>query len=152
MKFLINNKIKKLLDLVGGVYRFRELIIILVINCIKNKNINNINIKRININFMWLVVVFKIKNESRQIKKERRCLNKNNSTSSSYFLRGQDNMNVLLCSINTLKRLYDISAVEVGQHFYWQIGSFQVHAQVLITSWVVIVFLLVLVILIIWNL
>ena len=65
MKFLINNKIKKLLDLVGGVYRFRELIIILVINCIKNKNINNINIKRININFMWLVVVFKIKNESR---------------------------------------------------------------------------------------
>ena len=52
-------------------------------------------------------------------------------------------MNVLLCSINTLKRLYDISAVEVGQHFYWQIGGFQVHAQVLITSWVVIAILLV---------
>ena len=51
-------------------------------------------------------------------------------------------MNVLLCSINTFKRLYDISAVEVGQHFYWQIGSFQVHAQVLITSWVVIAILL----------
>ncbi|KAM6567432.1 hypothetical protein CsatA_026560 [Cannabis sativa] len=45
-------------------------------------------------------------------------------------------MNFLLCSINTLKVLYDISGVEVGQHFYWQIGGFQVHAQVLITSWV----------------
>ncbi|KAI4297898.1 hypothetical protein L6164_037758 [Bauhinia variegata] len=52
-------------------------------------------------------------------------------------------MNVLLCSINALNKLYDISAVEVGQHFYWQIGGFQVHAQVLITSWVVIAILLV---------
>ncbi|KAL6312152.1 hypothetical protein AAG906_021961 [Vitis piasezkii] len=51
-------------------------------------------------------------------------------------------MNVLSCSINTLKGLYDISGVEVGQHFYWQIGGFQVHAQVLITSWVVIAILL----------
>ncbi|KAL5560664.1 hypothetical protein UlMin_036875 [Ulmus minor] len=51
-------------------------------------------------------------------------------------------MNVLLCSINTLKSLYDISGVEVGQHFYWQIGGFQVHGQVLITSWVVIAILL----------
>ncbi|KAF1891528.1 hypothetical protein Lal_00012420 [Lupinus albus] len=33
--------------------------------------------------------------------------------------------------------------MEVGQHFYWKIGDFQVHAQVLITSWVVIVILLV---------
>jgi len=72
-----------------------------------------------------------------QIKKERRCLNKSNFPSSSYFLIGQ---NVLLCSINTLKRLYDIFVVEVGQHFYWQMESFQVHAQVLITSWVVIAF------------
>nr|YP_010128107.1 ATP synthase CF0 subunit IV [Viscum articulatum]QPP20692.1 ATP synthase CF0 subunit IV [Viscum articulatum] len=49
----------------------------------------------------------------------------------------------LLCSINTLKKgIYDISSVEVGQHFYWQIGSFQVHAQVLLTSWVVIAILL----------
>ncbi|KAL2224403.1 UNVERIFIED_CONTAM: DNA-directed RNA polymerase subunit beta [Sesamum indicum] len=52
------------------------------------------------------------------------------------------NMNVLSCSINTLKGLYDISGVEVGQHFYWQIGGFQVHGQVLITSWVVIAILL----------
>ncbi|KAF4390280.1 hypothetical protein F8388_019935 [Cannabis sativa] len=54
----------------------------------------------------------------------------------------EGNMNFLLCSINTLKVLYDISGVEVGQHFYWQIGGFQVHAQVLITSWVVIAILL----------
>lgn len=37
---------------------------------------------------------------------------------------------------------YDISNVEVGQHFYWQLGNFQVHAQVLITSWIVIAILL----------
>ncbi|KAF3772303.1 ATP synthase subunit a [Nymphaea thermarum] len=52
------------------------------------------------------------------------------------------NMNVLPCSINALKGLYEISGVEVGQHFYWQIGGFQVHAQVLITSSVVIGILL----------
>ncbi|KAK4733673.1 hypothetical protein R3W88_007934 [Solanum pinnatisectum] len=51
-------------------------------------------------------------------------------------------MNVLSCSINTLNGLYDISGVEAGQHFYWQIGGFQVHDQVLITSWVVIAILL----------
>nr|UXR11997.1 ATP synthase CF0 subunit IV [Christisonia kwangtungensis] len=47
---------------------------------------------------------------------------------------------MLSCSINI--GLFDISAVEVGQHFYWQIGGLQVHGQVLITSWVVIVILL----------
>uniref|UniRef100_A0A453I0L5 ATP synthase subunit a, chloroplastic n=1 Tax=Aegilops tauschii subsp. strangulata TaxID=200361 RepID=A0A453I0L5_AEGTS len=51
-------------------------------------------------------------------------------------------MNIIRCSIKTLKGLYDISGVEVGQHFYWQIGGFQIHAQVLITSWVVITILL----------
>ncbi|KAK3014791.1 hypothetical protein RJ639_009122 [Escallonia herrerae] len=54
----------------------------------------------------------------------------------------EGNMNILSFSINTLKGLYDISGVEVGQHFYWKIGDFQVHDQVLITSWVVIAFLL----------
>ena len=39
--------------------------------------------------------------------------------------------------------LYDISAVEVGQHFYWQVANLEVHAQVLITSWIVIAILLV---------
>lgn len=38
--------------------------------------------------------------------------------------------------------LYDTAAVEVGQHYYWQLGGLQVHAQVLITSWVVIGFIL----------
>jgi len=33
--------------------------------------------------------------------------------------------------------LLEISEVAVGQHFYWQIGEYQVHGQVLITSWVV---------------
>nr|YP_009994333.1 ATP synthase CF0 subunit IV [Cuscuta nitida]QNP08430.1 ATP synthase CF0 subunit IV [Cuscuta nitida] len=51
-------------------------------------------------------------------------------------------MDVLLCSINNLRGLYDISGVEVGQHLYWQIGNFQVHGQVLLTSWVVIGILL----------
>ncbi len=31
--------------------------------------------------------------------------------------------------------------MEVGQHLYWQIGGFQVRAQVLITSWIVIAIL-----------
>lgn len=33
--------------------------------------------------------------------------------------------------------LLEISEVSVGQHFYWQVGEYQVHGQVLITSWVV---------------
>lgn len=33
--------------------------------------------------------------------------------------------------------LLEISEVSVGQHFYWQIGDYQVHGQVLITSWLV---------------
>lgn len=37
---------------------------------------------------------------------------------------------------------YEISNVEVGQHFYWQLGNFQIHAQVLITSWIVLAILL----------
>jgi len=31
----------------------------------------------------------------------------------------------------------DLAEVSVGQHFYWQIGDYQVHGQVLMTSWVV---------------
>lgn len=33
--------------------------------------------------------------------------------------------------------VFDVSEVSVGQHFYWQIGDYQVHGQVLITSWIV---------------
>nr|YP_009238292.1 ATP synthase CF0 A subunit [Bracteacoccus minor]AMO01170.1 ATP synthase CF0 A subunit [Bracteacoccus minor] len=31
----------------------------------------------------------------------------------------------------------DIAEVSVGKHFYWQIGDYQVHGQVLMTSWFV---------------
>ena len=33
--------------------------------------------------------------------------------------------------------LLELAEVSVGQHYYWQIGGFEVHGQVLITSWVV---------------
>ena len=33
--------------------------------------------------------------------------------------------------------LFDLAEVSVGQHWYWQIGSYQVHGQVLVTSWIV---------------
>lgn len=39
-------------------------------------------------------------------------------------------MNVQLCSINTLKGLYEIYGVEVGQHLYWRIRDFKEHGQV----------------------
>ncbi|AFY74734.1 F0F1-type ATP synthase, alpha subunit [Synechococcus sp. PCC 7502] len=32
----------------------------------------------------------------------------------------------------------NFAALEVGKHFYWQIGSLEVHGQVLIVSWIVI--------------
>nr|QYB20799.1 ATP synthase CF0 subunit IV [Callitris pyramidalis] len=51
-------------------------------------------------------------------------------------------MDIVQFPINTLHFFYEISGVEVGQHFYWQIGGFQIHAQVLITSWIVIAVLL----------
>lgn len=46
--------------------------------------------------------------------------------------------------INNNSYIYEISGVEVGQHLYWQIGNFEVHAQVLITSWIVMGILLIL--------
>jgi F-type H+-transporting ATPase subunit a len=33
--------------------------------------------------------------------------------------------------------LLEISEVSVGQHYYWQIGEYEVHGQVLLTSWFV---------------
>jgi F-type H+-transporting ATPase subunit a len=40
--------------------------------------------------------------------------------------------------------LSEIAEVSVGQHLYWQIGNYEIHGQVLITSWIVlgIIFLL----------
>lgn len=32
---------------------------------------------------------------------------------------------------------FDIAEVSVGQHWYWQFGEYQLHGQVLITSWIV---------------
>ena len=32
---------------------------------------------------------------------------------------------------------FDIAKVSVGQHWYWQIGNYSVHGQVLMTSWIV---------------
>jgi F-type H+-transporting ATPase subunit a len=46
-------------------------------------------------------------------------------------------------SIEQFNTIYSTSGVEVGQHLYWQIGGLQVHGQVLITSWVVIIILLI---------
>jgi len=31
--------------------------------------------------------------------------------------------------------------VEVGQHFYWTLGGFMLHGQVLINSWIVLLFI-----------
>lgn len=45
-------------------------------------------------------------------------------------------------SVNNLNILYNVSGVEVGQHLYWEIAGLEVHAQVLITSWIVIAILL----------
>ena len=39
--------------------------------------------------------------------------------------------------------LYDISAVEIGQHFYWNIGEYHVHGQVLLNTWLVLTIILV---------
>ena len=41
-----------------------------------------------------------------------------------------------LC-VPSLNPLFETSEVSVGQHFYWQLGNYQVHGQVLITSWIV---------------
>jgi len=40
--------------------------------------------------------------------------------------------------------LLEIAEVSVGQHYYWKVGGFELHGQVLITTWVVVAILLVL--------
>nr|YP_010506617.1 CF0 subunit IV of ATP synthase [Tetraselmis suecica]UXF58480.1 CF0 subunit IV of ATP synthase [Tetraselmis suecica] len=42
-----------------------------------------------------------------------------------------------LSIISTLQPLFDLSEVSVGKHYYWDIGGFQVHGQVLLVSWFV---------------
>nr|YP_009548045.1 ATP synthase CF0 subunit IV [Notholaena standleyi]AYW14591.1 ATP synthase CF0 subunit IV [Notholaena standleyi] len=53
-------------------------------------------------------------------------------------------MQIEQLQFDEIGNLHQVSSVEVGQHLYWQIGNFQVHAQVLITSRIVIAILLVL--------
>jgi len=36
-----------------------------------------------------------------------------------------------------LNPVSEIAEVSVGQHFYWQLGPYEVHGQVLITTWIV---------------
>jgi len=44
---------------------------------------------------------------------------------------------------NLFNSIYDIASVEVGEHFYWNVGNGRVHGQVLINSWIVIAIILV---------
>jgi hypothetical protein len=39
--------------------------------------------------------------------------------------------------------IFELAAVEIGQHFYWNLSGFQVHGQVLINTWIVISILLI---------
>jgi F-type H+-transporting ATPase subunit a len=36
-----------------------------------------------------------------------------------------------------LNWIYELANVEVGQHFYWSLGEYEVHGQVLINTWIV---------------
>ena len=36
-----------------------------------------------------------------------------------------------------LTSIFDLSEVSVGQHFYWEWEGYQLHGQVLLTSWLV---------------
>ena len=47
----------------------------------------------------------------------------------------------MLDVLNTINFL-PLAEVEVGQHFYWELGSFKIHGQILLTSWFVIAVIL----------
>ena len=36
-----------------------------------------------------------------------------------------------------MNNIANIAAVEVGQHWYWTLGSYTVHGQVLLSTWIV---------------
>ena len=38
---------------------------------------------------------------------------------------------------------YNVGELSVGQHYYWQLGPYQVHGQVLITSWLVLAIIII---------
>jgi F-type H+-transporting ATPase subunit a len=43
----------------------------------------------------------------------------------------------MLNSLQTINALF-LAELEVGEHFYWELGNFRVHGQVFLTSWFVI--------------
>ena len=45
-------------------------------------------------------------------------------------------------NIDSLNPFFSFYGVEVGEHWYWSIGSLQVHGQVFVVSWIVITILL----------
>lgn len=47
-----------------------------------------------------------------------------------------------LLSLFFILPIYNVAELSVGQHYYWQLGSYQVHGQVLITSWLVLVIII----------
>lgn len=48
-----------------------------------------------------------------------------------------------ICQYDTSPLLHmNLSAIEVGQHLYWNIGNYKIHGQVFIVSWIVISVLL----------
>jgi F-type H+-transporting ATPase subunit a len=49
--------------------------------------------------------------------------------------------------MTTFNSMYELASVEVGEHFYWSFGDYQVHGQVLINSWIVIAIILVMAVL-----
>ena len=38
--------------------------------------------------------------------------------------------------------IYKLAEISVGQHYYWQIGPYKVHGQVLLTSWLVLMIII----------
>lgn len=63
-------------------------------------------------------------------------------------------LNFCLCNLNVIITLFNIKTfehekgiivyfTEVGQHFYWSVAGFQVHGQVLLNSWFVILVIVV---------
>ena len=36
-----------------------------------------------------------------------------------------------------MNNIANIAAVEVGQHWYWTLGSYTIHGQVLLSTWIV---------------
>jgi F-type H+-transporting ATPase subunit a len=54
----------------------------------------------------------------------------------------EDLWETFFMSMTTFNSMYELASVEVGEHFYWSFGDYQVHGQVLINSWIVIAIIL----------